>query len=135
VKAGSGHVAIVLLAGTAFVFLAPRPGPAAKPRPPSESERIKALPDEERQWLTEFVAPIILDEEKKSFLDLEAPYQREVFKREFWERRELPDLPSPLGPGYRFGMRSCVSSRTKSTMAGARTRVGWSCDGASRPRS
>ncbi len=101
-KAGSGHVAIVFLAGTAFVLLAPRPGPAAKPRPPRESERIKALPEEERQWLTEFVAPIILDEEKKAFLDLEAPYQREVFKREFWERRELPDLPSPLGSGYRF---------------------------------
>ncbi len=49
-----------------------------------------------------FVAPIILDEEKKAFLDLEAPYQREVFKSEFWERRELPDLPAPLGPGYRF---------------------------------
>jgi GWxTD domain-containing protein len=102
VKAGSGHVAIIFLAGTAFFLLAPRPGPAAKPRPPSESERIKALPEEERRWLTEFVAPIILEEEKKAFLDLEAPYQREAFKREFWERRELPDLRPPLGPGYRF---------------------------------
>jgi len=80
VKVGSGHIAIVLLAGTAFVLLAPRPGPAAKPRPPSESERIKALPEEESQWLTEFIAPMILDEEKKAFLELEATYQREVLK-------------------------------------------------------
>ncbi|HEY3124636.1 MAG TPA: GWxTD domain-containing protein, partial [Thermoanaerobaculia bacterium] len=101
-KTGSGHVAIVFLAGTAFGLLAPEPGPAAKPKPPSESARIKALPEEDRQWLTEFVAPIILDEEKKAFLELQATYQREVFKREFWERRELPDLRLPLGPGYRF---------------------------------
>ncbi len=101
-KAGSAHVAIVFLAGTALGLLAPEPSPAPKPKPASESERVKALPEEERQWLTEFVAPIILEEERKTFLDLQAPYQREVFKREFWERRELPDLPFPLGPGYRF---------------------------------
>lgn len=99
-KAKSGHVAIVVLAGTALGLLAPEPGP--KPKPPSESARIKALPEEDRQWLTEFVAAIILDEEKKAFLEIQATYQREVFKREFWERRELPDLPAPLGPGYRF---------------------------------
>jgi GWxTD domain-containing protein len=102
VKAGSGHIAVVLLAGTAFGLLALEPGPTPKPKSPSESERIKTLPEEERQWLTEFAAPIILEEEKKAFLELEAPYQREVFKREFWERRELPDLLFPLGPGYRF---------------------------------
>lgn len=101
-KAGSGHIAIVFLAGTALGFLAPEPGPAPKPESARESERIKALPEEERRWLTEFVAPIILEDEKKAFLDLDAPYQREVFRKEFWERREIPGLPSPLGPGYRF---------------------------------
>ncbi len=101
-KAGSGRIAIVFLAGTAFGLLAPEPLRVPKPKPPSESERIKALSEEERQWLTEFVAPIILDNEKKAFLELEAPYQREVFRREFWERREQPGLPMPLGLGYRF---------------------------------
>ena len=100
-KAGSGPIAVVFLAGTALGLFAPEPGPALTPKPPRESERIKALPEEERQWLTEFVAPIIVEEERKVFLELEAPYQREVFKREFWERRERPSLPFPLGPGYR----------------------------------
>ncbi|HLN57043.1 MAG TPA: hypothetical protein VK416_00685, partial [Thermoanaerobaculia bacterium] len=90
--AGSGPIAVVFLAGTALGLLAPEPGPTPKPKPPSESERIKALPGEERQWLTEFVAPIILEDEKKAFLALEASYQREVFKKEFWERREHPGL-------------------------------------------
>jgi len=70
-------------------------------QPPSDSDRIKALPDEERQWLTEFVAPILLPEEKKTFLELTEPYQREAFKLDFWARRERTDLPQPLGPGFR----------------------------------
>jgi len=69
--------------------------------PPTDADRIKTLPDEERQWLTEFIAPILLPEEKKIFLDLTEPYQREAFKLDFWARREKPDLPRPLGPGYR----------------------------------
>ena len=80
----------------------PTPKPAAAKKPPSESARIKDLPDEERHWLTEFVAVIILEEEKKTFLDLAASYQREVFKEDFWQRREQPGLPIPLGPGYRY---------------------------------
>ena len=80
----------------------PAPKPAAAARPPSQSALIKALPEEERQWLTEFVAPIVLDEEKKTFLQLAAPYQREIFKEDFWRRREQPALPPPLGPGYRY---------------------------------
>ena len=80
----------------------PAPKAAAAKKPPSESARIKDLPDEERQWLTEFVAVIILDDEKKTFLDLAASYQREVFKEDFWQRREQPGLPIPLGPGYRY---------------------------------
>ena len=47
------------------------------------------------------MAPIILPEEEKVFLDLTEPYQREAFKQEFWTRREKPGLPPPLGPGYR----------------------------------
>ena len=80
----------------------PTPKPAAAKKPPSDSARIKELPEEERQWLTEFVAVIILDEEKKTFLALAASYQREIFKEEFWRRREQPGLPLPLGPGYRY---------------------------------
>jgi GWxTD domain-containing protein len=80
----------------------PAPKPAAAKKPPSESARIKNLPDEERQWLTEFVAVIILEEEKKTFLELAASYQREIFKEDFWQRREQPGLPIPLGPGYRY---------------------------------
>jgi len=74
----------------------------SKPAVLSESERIKALPDEERKWLTEFVAPIILPEEQKVYLELTEPYQREQFVQSFWERRERSDLPPPLGPGYRY---------------------------------
>lgn len=76
------------------------PVPVVKPQ--SEAERIRSLPEEERQWLTEFVAPIVLPEEKKVFLELTEPYQREEFKLDFWARREKPDLPQPLGVGYRY---------------------------------
>ena len=68
----------------------------------SEKEKTAALPPEERKWLTEFIAPIILPEEQKVFLELAEPYQREQFKNAFWERRERSDLQPPLGPGYRY---------------------------------
>src|SRR5262249_17762380 len=61
-----------------------------------------ALSDEERKWLEEFIAPIILPEERKVYLELTEPYQREQFKQAFWERRERTGLPAPLGPGYRY---------------------------------
>jgi GWxTD domain-containing protein len=93
--------AIFLLLLVASAPSQPTPKPASK-KQPSESARIKDLPDDERQWLTEFVAVIILEEEKKTFLDLAASYQREVFKEDFWQRREQPGLPIPLGPGYRY---------------------------------
>jgi GWxTD domain-containing protein len=67
---------------------------------PSRKERLAALPDEDRVWLTEYVAPIILPEEEKLFLELTEPHERERFKREFWERRERDSQPPPLGPGY-----------------------------------
>ncbi|HKD18685.1 MAG TPA: GWxTD domain-containing protein, partial [Thermoanaerobaculia bacterium] len=62
--------------------------------------RLKALPEEERKWVDEYVAPIILPEERNLFLQLEA-HQYEGFKKDFWARREQPGLPLPLGPGYR----------------------------------
>ena len=73
--------------------------PAAAPL--SKKAALAAMPEEERKWLTEFVAPIILPEEEKLFLELTEPYQREIFKPEFWARREVQGLPEPLGPGYR----------------------------------
>jgi GWxTD domain-containing protein len=93
-------VALLLLVSSSRSQTAPKP--AAAKKPPSESARIKDLPEDERQWLTEFVAVIILEEEKKTFLDLAASYQRDVFKEDFWQRRERPGLPIPLGPGYRY---------------------------------
>jgi GWxTD domain-containing protein len=85
-----------LAAAALLAFLA-----AAAVKTPTEAERIKALPEEERRWLTEYVAPIILPEERKAFLDLGEPYMRDAFKKDFWERREQDGLPRPLGPGYR----------------------------------
>jgi GWxTD domain-containing protein len=79
-------VPLVLLAGAAV---------------PSRTERLAALPEEERAWLTEFVAPIILPDEEKLFLELTEQYQRDEFKQDFWQRREQPGLALPLGPGYR----------------------------------
>ena len=77
--------------------------PAAKPAPTlSRKEQIKALPEEERKWLTEYVAPIILPEEEKLFLELTEPHQREIFKAQFWARREKPNMPVPYGPGYKI---------------------------------
>lgn len=77
-------------------------GPSSKPAAaPTRTELLAAMPEEERKWVTEFAAPIILPEEEKLFLDLTAPHQREIFKEEFWKRREQENLPAPLGPGYR----------------------------------
>jgi GWxTD domain-containing protein len=73
---------------------------AASPTTSSRNERLAALPEEERAWLTEFIAPIILPEEEKLFLELTEAYQREIFKKAFWERREKDGLPRPFGPGF-----------------------------------
>jgi GWxTD domain-containing protein len=74
--------------------------PVAPARPVSKKEHLAALPEEERAWLTSFVAPIILPDEEKLFLELTEQYQRDVFKRSFWERREKDGLPRPFGPGF-----------------------------------
>ncbi|HXM78330.1 MAG TPA: VWA domain-containing protein [Thermoanaerobaculia bacterium] len=78
------------------------PPPAASAAPVSKKAALAALPDEERKWITEYVAPIVLPEEEKLFLELTEPHQREIFKEDFWARRERPSLPAPLGPGYRY---------------------------------
>jgi Ca-activated chloride channel family protein len=82
----------------ALVLAAPRPARAAEP---SEKQLLAALPEEERTWL-DFVAPIILPEEKKAFLELTQPYERETFKEQFWQRREGATMKPPFGPGYRY---------------------------------
>jgi len=95
----------------------PTPAAAAPAAPPAASsaaprhlaqlskkeaaERSKALPEEERRWLEDYVAPIILPEERNLFLQLTEPHQREIFKEDFWKRREQQGLAEPLGPGYR----------------------------------
>jgi GWxTD domain-containing protein len=94
-------VAVLGLSGAAAK--SPKKGaPAPDPR---EKELIAALPDEDRRWLTEFVAPIILPEERKAYLELTETYQRDDFREQFWQRRELPELPWILGPGYRYRYR------------------------------
>ena len=65
------------------------------------AERIRLLPDEERRWLEEVVRPIILPDEENLFLLLSQEHEREIFKEEFWKRREKTGLLYPLGPGYR----------------------------------
>jgi GWxTD domain-containing protein len=67
----------------------------------ARAERLRLLPEEERRWLQDFVAPIILPDEEDFFLLLSQPHEREIFKEEFWKRRERDGLAAPLGPGYR----------------------------------
>src|SRR4029453_5510765 len=76
---------------------APIPELTAKER----AAKIKALPDEDRKWIEDFVAPIIMADERNVFLQLTEPHQRELFKEDFWKRREQQGLTWPLGPGYR----------------------------------
>src|SRR5262245_45232368 len=86
-------VACVVCAATA----APIPELTAKER----AARLKALPEEDRKWIEDFVAPIIMPEERNVFLQLTEQHQRDTFEEEFWKRREQPGLTWPLGPGYR----------------------------------
>src|SRR5262249_45977870 len=63
-------------------------------------QQLAALPDEDRVWLTEFVAPIIQPAQEKLFLDLTDTYQREIFKKGCGERREKEGVRRPVGPGF-----------------------------------
>lgn len=119
VHAGTLGLAILLAAAAALAW-----NPAPPPAPPSptpgnaaggspvpgltsreKAQRIRDLPEEERRWLTDYVAPIILPDEQNLFLQLTEDYQRQMFKGEFWSRREREGLPAPFGPGYqaRYG--------------------------------
>ncbi len=96
VVVAAARIRLVLLAGwfglvLAFVHAAEL----------SRDQRLAALPEADRIWLAELVAPIILPEEEKVFLQLADARQRDGFKEDFWLRRENPALPLPLGPGYR----------------------------------
>jgi GWxTD domain-containing protein len=97
VRTASLLVAGILLALSGVADGRPIPELTSKER----AARIKALPEEDRKWLEEFVAPIILAEETNLFLQLTEPHQREIFREEFWRRREQPGSTPPLGPGYR----------------------------------
>ena len=95
-RAGLLLAVLLLAAGTGLGQSASPPKLSSKER----ADRVKALPDDDRRWLTEYVEPIILPEEANLFLQLTEPHQREMFQAEFWNRREQPGLPTPLGPGY-----------------------------------
>ena len=61
---------------------------------PSEKERIEALPERHRVWLTEEVTYLITDREKRVFLSLTSERQREAFVDAFWRKRDLnPSTP------------------------------------------
>jgi hypothetical protein len=63
---------------------------------------MRDLSGDDRSWLTEYVAPIIQPDEENLFLALPAGYPRDMFREEFWKRRERDGLPQPFGPGYRL---------------------------------
>ena len=100
----TGRIALLVTAGLLSTGLCLARGATPEPskKEPSKKELLAALPDEDRKWLTEFVAPIILPEEEKLFLSLTEPHDRERFKLDFWARRERDNLPQPMGSGYRF---------------------------------
>src|ERR1700687_1681796 len=76
-----------------FLALAKAASGAAPELTPAErAERLKALPPEDRKWLEDTVAPIILPEESELYLRLTEPHQREIFRNEFWARREREGL-------------------------------------------
>jgi GWxTD domain-containing protein len=94
------RAAAVLLAFAA-VLASGAAGPAIPKLSKKErAERLRLMPEEERNWL-EDVRPIILPDEEDFFLLLTQPHEREIFKEEFWKRRERAGLVFPLGPGYR----------------------------------
>jgi GWxTD domain-containing protein len=61
---------------------------------------MRDLSEDDRSWLA-WVDAIILPEEANLFLSLPAGYSRDLFREDFWKRREKEGLPAPFGPGYR----------------------------------
>jgi GWxTD domain-containing protein len=95
------HTAAAFLALLIITCGALEGGAIPKVTKKERAERVRLLPDEERRWLEELVSPIILPDEEDFFLLLTQPHEREIFKEEFWKRREGSGLLYPLGPGYR----------------------------------
>ncbi len=93
------QIACGVLAGTAMFgsALAQRGAALTKAE---RSALVQKLSDEDRAWLLDYVAPIIFPDEERLFL-LVNDEHRDLFKDEFWKRRENGGLASPLGPGYR----------------------------------
>src|SRR4051812_5039552 len=98
-------LALILALGALAPAVSSPPKKGSPPPNPREKDLIAALPDDDPRWLVEFVPPIILPEERKAYLELTETYQRDDFREKFWERRELPELPWILGPGYRYRYR------------------------------
>jgi GWxTD domain-containing protein len=65
----------------------------SKAKKPSEKQVLKELATPYKKWLSEDVAYIITDSERKAFLGLETNEERENFIEQFWQRRN-PDPDS-----------------------------------------
>ena len=91
----------LFVAALACVVFAASAAPIPELTAKERAARIKALPEEDRKWIEDYVAPIIMADERNVFLQLSEQRQRDTFKEEFWKRREEKGLTFPLGPGYR----------------------------------
>ncbi|MEP6802761.1 MAG: GWxTD domain-containing protein [Acidobacteriota bacterium] len=98
--AGSLLLALLLGSVPASLATATAGTPVPKLSSRQRAEKIAELSAEERAWMIVYVAPIVLAEERDLFLQLSTDYQREMFRKEFWARRERDGLAPPLGPGY-----------------------------------
>jgi GWxTD domain-containing protein len=65
----------------------------SKTKKPSEKQVLKELATPYKKWLSEDVAYIITDSERKAFLQLQTNEERENFIEQFWQRRN-PDPDS-----------------------------------------
>ena len=65
----------------------------SKAKKPSEKQVLKELATPYKKWLSEDVAYIITDSERRAFLQLQTNEERENFIEQFWQRRN-PDPDS-----------------------------------------
>jgi Ca-activated chloride channel homolog len=91
---------LMLLAAT-FAGGASAVARAAEEPPRNESVTPAPLSQEEREWATEIVAPLLTPEEKKIYPTLPTPAERTNFRDEFWRLRERDGLHAPFGPGFK----------------------------------
>ena len=71
----------------------------SKAKKPSEKQVLKELATPYKKWLSEDVAYIITDSERKAFLGLQTNEERENFIEQFWQRRN-PD-PDSVDNSYK----------------------------------